>query len=277
MVRRSPAGTVATYALALIFSAIALFPFAWMALSSVKPLPELYTVPPTWIPENFTLENYRNVLFQSNIPRYFVNSVVISVCATAISIVLAALAAYGFARFRFRGRNAMHASILISQLLPTATIIVPLYILLSRLELVNTYLGLILVYLIHTLPLCIWLLITYFRAIPYEIEEAALVDGASRLTILVRIVLPLSVPGLISTVVYCFVNTWNEFIFALVFATDSSVKTLPIGLAEFTSEFDTDWGAVMAASMVMTLPVVAMFFVIQRFFVGTVTASATKG
>ena len=277
MARRSAAASVATYSLATAFTLLALFPFAWMLLSSVKPLSELYTVPPSWIPENFSLENYRNVLFQSNIPRYFLNSVVISVGATLISIVLAALAAYGFARFRFRGRNTMQASILISQLLPTATIIVPLYILLSRLGLVNTYLGLILVYLIHTLPLCIWLLINYFRAIPYEIEEAALVDGAGRLTILIRIVLPLSIPGLISTVVYCFVNTWNEFIFALVFATDSSVKTLPIGLAEFSTEFNTDWGAVMAASVVMTLPVVGMFFMIQRFFIGGLTASATKG
>ena len=130
MVERSRIGAVATYCLALIFSVIALFPFAWMALSSVKPLPELYTVPPTWIPENFSLDNYRTVLFELNIPRYFLNSVIISVGATSISIVLAALAAYGFARFRFRGRDTMQASILISQLLPTATIIVPLYILL---------------------------------------------------------------------------------------------------------------------------------------------------
>lgn len=266
-----------TYLLALIFSVAAIFPFCWMALSSVKPLRELYSVPPTWLPQNFSLDNYINVLFNSNIPRYFLNSVIISVGATAISIFLAALAAYGFARFRFRGKNGLQASILISQLLPTATILVPLYIILGRLGLINTYAGLILVYLIHTLPLCIWMLIGYFRSIPYEIEEAALVDGASRLTILFRIVLPLAVPGIISTVVYCFVSTWNEFIFALVFATDSRVKTLPIGLAEFTSEFNTDWGAVMAASMVMTLPIVILFFGVQKLFVGGLTAGATKG
>lgn len=263
--------------LALIFSVIALFPFCWMALSSVKPLQELYSVPPTWLPRNFSLENYTNVLFSSNIPRYFLNSVIISLGATTISILLAALAAYGFARFKFAGRNGLQATILISQLLPTATILVPLYIILGRLGLINSYAGLILVYLINTLPLCIWMLIGYFRSIPYEIEEAALVDGASRLTILFRIVLPLAVPGIISTVVYCFVSTWNEFIFALVFATDSRVKTLPIGLAEFTSEFNTDWGAVMAASMVMTLPIVVLFFGIQRLFVGGLTAGAAKG
>ena len=266
-----------TYLLALIFSVAALLPFCWMALSSVKPLRELYSVPPTWLPQNFSLENYSKVLFDSNIPRYFLNSVIISVGATAISIFLAALAAYGFARFKFRGRGGLQASILISQLLPTATILVPLYIILGHLGLINSYAGLILVYLIHTLPLCIWMLIGYFRSIPYEIEEAALVDGASRLTILFKIVLPLAVPGIISTVVYCFVSTWNEFIFALVFATDSRVKTLPIGLAEFTSEFNTDWGAVMAASMVMTLPIVLLFFGVQRLFVGGMTAGAAKG
>jgi multiple sugar transport system permease protein/raffinose/stachyose/melibiose transport system permease protein/trehalose/maltose transport system permease protein len=248
-----------------------------MALSSVKPLKELYTVPPTWLPQNFSFENYSNVLFHSNIPRYFLNSIVISVGATVISIFLAALAAYGFARFRFRGKGVLQASVLISQLLPTATIIVPLYIILGKLGLINSYAGVILVYLIHTLPLCIWMLIGYFRALPYEIEEAALVDGASRLLILFRIVLPLSVPGIISTVVYCFVSTWNEFIFALVFATDRNVKTLPIGLAEFTSEFNTDWGAVMAASMIMTLPIVVLFFGVQKLFVGGLTAGATKG
>lgn len=267
----------ATYLLALIFSVVALFPFCWMALSSVKPLRELYSVPPSWLPEHFSLENYINVLFNSNIPRYFINSAVISIGATGISIFLASLAAYGFARFKFAGRSGLQASILISQLLPTATILVPLYIILSRLGLINTYIGLILVYLIHTLPLCIWMLIGYFRSIPYEIEEAALVDGASRLVILYRIVLPLSVPGIISTIVYCFVSAWNEFIFALVFATDSRVKTLPIGLAEFTSEFNTDWGAVMAASMLMTLPIVVLFFGVQKLFVGGLTAGAAKG
>lgn len=266
-----------TYIVALVFTVAAAFPFVWMAISSLKTSRELYSVPPTWLPHSVTFQNYINVLFSSNIPRYFLNSVVISVGASVVAILLAILAAYGFARFRFAGKRALQASILVSQLLPTATIIVPLYIILSSLGLINTYAGLIIVYLIHTLPLCVWMLIGYFRAIPYEVEEAALIDGASRLMILFRIVLPLSIPGLVSTLVYSFVSSWNEFIFALVFATDSSVKTLPIGLAEFTSEFNTDWGAVMAASMLMTLPIVILFFGIQRLFVGGMTAGATKG
>jgi ABC-type glycerol-3-phosphate transport system permease component len=192
-------------------------------------------------------------------------------------VALAIFAAYGFARLRFRGRRVGLAFVLVGQLLPTAAIIVPLFVTLRWLGLVNTYAGLILVYLILTLPLSVWMLTSYFAAIPAELEEAAIIDGASRLAILFRITLPLSLPGLVSVIVYAFVTTWNEFIFALVFAQDSRVKTLPIGIAEFTSEFNTDWGAVMAASMVMTLPVAAAFLALQRLFVGGLTAGALKG
>jgi multiple sugar transport system permease protein len=256
---------------------ICLFPFAWMIVSSFKAPQELYAVPPTWLPERPTLDHYRHVLGASNVPRYFLNSLIISAGSTVVALALAIFAAYGFARFRFRGRRAGLAFILVGQLLPTAAIIVPLFVTLRYLGLVNTYLGLILVYLILTLPLSVWMLTSYFKAIPVELEEAAIIDGASRLAILFRITLPLSLPGLVSVMVYAFVTTWNEFILALVFAQDSQVKTLPIGIAEFTSEFNTDWGAVMAASMVMTLPVAAAFLALQRLFVGGLTAGAIKG
>jgi ABC-type glycerol-3-phosphate transport system permease component len=269
--------SVPIYAAVLVLMAVALFPFLWMAISSVKPLGELYTVPPTWIPGHPTIANYAKVIFDSNIPRYFLNSVIISAGATLIALVLAVFAAYGFARFRFRGSRALQGFVLIGQLLPTAAIIVPLYIVLNGLGLINTYLGLILVYLILTLPLSVWMLIGYFRGIPVELEEAAVIDGCSRLGVLVRITLPLAMPGLVAVMVYAFVTTWNEFIFALCFATDSTVKTLPIGLSEFSTEFNTDWGAVMAASLIMTLPIAILFLAMQRLFVGGLTAGATKG
>jgi len=261
----------------LVLAFICLFPFAWMALSSIKTLPELYTVPPHWLPSVPTIGNYINVVFNSNIPRYFLNSVIISVGSTGLALILAIFASYGFARFDFRGKRLLQSLVLIGQLLPTAAIIVPLFITLRYLHLVNTYWGLILVYMIITLPLSVWMLTSYFKALPVELEEAATIDGASRLGILFRITLPLSTPGLVAVVVYAFVTTWNEFIFALCFATDSSVKTLPIGLAEFSTEFNTDWGAVMAASVVMTLPIALLFFSMQRLFVGGLTAGATKG
>lgn len=261
--------------LLLVF--VCLFPFAWMGLSSIKTLPELYTIPPHWWPDVPTLGNYAKVLFDSNIPRYFLNSVVISLGATGLALILAIFASYGFARFEFRGKAFWQAFVLVGQLLPTAAIIVPLFITLRVLGLVNTYWGLILVYMIITLPLSVWMLTSYFKAIPVELEEAAIIDGASRLGVLFRITLPLSIPGIVAVVVYAFVTTWNEFIFALCFATDSSVKTLPIGLAEFSTEFNTDWGAVMAASMVMTLPIALLFLTMQKLFIGGLTAGATKG
>jgi multiple sugar transport system permease protein len=256
---------------------VCLFPFLWMGLSSIKQLNELYTIPPQWWPDHPTLANYYKVLFESRIPRYFLNSVIISVGSTGLALILAVFAANGFARFRFRGQSFWQACILVGQLLPTAAIIVPLFITLKVLGLVNTYWGLILVYMIITLPLSVWMLTSYFRAIPRELDEAAVIDGASRVGILLRIILPLSLPGIVAVLVYSFITTWNEFIFALCFATDSSVKTLPIGLAEFSTEFNTDWGAVMAASMVMTVPIALLFLVFQKFFVGGLTAGATKG
>jgi ABC-type glycerol-3-phosphate transport system permease component len=217
------------------------------------------------------------VIWSSNIPRYFLNSTIISLGSTAIALILAVFASYGFARFNFRGKTAYQAFILLGQLMPTAAIIVPLFITLRFFGLVNSYLGLILVYTIITLPLSVWMLTSYFRAIPVELEEAAIMDGSSRIGVLFRITLPLSLPGVVAIVVYAFVTTWNEFIFALVFAQDFRVKTLPIGIAEFTTEFDTDWGAVMAASLVMTLPVAILFFAMQRLFIGGLTAGAVKG
>jgi ABC-type glycerol-3-phosphate transport system permease component len=237
-------GTGLTWPLILIGSillvVVCLFPFVWMALSSIKTLQELYTVPPHWWPNAPTLDNFAHVLFASNIPRYFLNSVIISGGSTGLALILAIFASYGFARFEFRSKPFWQAFVLVGQLLPTAAIIVPLFITLRVLGLVNTYWGLILVYMIITLPLSVWMLTSYFKAIPVELEEAAIIDGASRLGVLFRITLPLSLPGVIAVIVYAFVTTWNEFIFALCFATDSTVKTLPIGLSEFSTEFNTN-------------------------------------
>lgn len=266
-----------TFVGVVLLIVVCIFPFLWMALSSIKTLGELYTVPPVWLPKTPTLANYVKVLFDSNVPRYFVNSTVISLGSTAIALVLAVFASYGFARFDFRGKVVAQAFVLVGQLMPTAAIIVPLFVTLRVFGLVNTYLGLILVYTILTLPLSVWMLTSYFRAIPKELEEAAIIDGATRLGILFRITVPLSLPGIVAIVVYAFVTTWNEFIFALVLAQDSRVKTLPIGIAEFTTEFNTDWGAVMAASLIMTLPIAILFFAMQRMFVGGLTAGAVKG
>jgi multiple sugar transport system permease protein/raffinose/stachyose/melibiose transport system permease protein len=275
--QRTPLGATVIAIAAIVLVIVCLFPFAWMALSSIKKLAELFTVPPHWLPDDPTLANYGTVFFHSNIPRYFLNSCVISIGATLVALALAIFAAYGFARFEFRGKLALQSFVLVGQLLPTAAIIVPLFITLRWMHLLNTYWGLILVYTIITLPLSVWMLTSYMRGIPTELEEAAVIDGASRLGVLFRITLPLAVPGVVAVAVFSFVTCWNEYIFALVFAQDQTVKTLPIGLTEFSTEFNTDWGGVMAASMVMTVPVVLLFLAFQKLFVGGLTAGATKG
>jgi ABC-type glycerol-3-phosphate transport system permease component len=256
---------------------VTVLPFGWMLVSSLKTLAELYSIPTTWLPERATLANYSKVLFDSNIPRYFINSSIVSVGSTVIGLVFATPAAYAFARFRFRGRTFWQTAVLMAHLLPSAALIVPLYVMLGNVHLLNTLTGLILVYLVLTLPLSIWMLTGYFKSIPVELEEAAIIDGASRWGILLRIMLPLSLPGIVVIFLYAFVATWNEFIFALSFATDMSVKTLPIGLAEFSTEYDTDWGAIMAASVIMSLPIAAVFLGLQRVFVGGMMSGAMKG
>lgn len=260
-----------------ILLSIAFLPFLWMVVSSFKSLAELYHIPITWLPKAITVANYEKVLFDSNVPRYFVNSSIVSLGSTILGLVFATPAAYAFSRFEFRGRSVWQIAILMSHLLPSAALIVPLYIFLGYLNLLNSILGLILVYLVLTLPLSIWMLTGYFKSIPFEVEEAALIDGASRWGILLRIMLPLSLPGIVVIFLYSFVATWNEFIFALSFANDDTVKTLPIGLAEFSTEYDTDWGAIMAASVIMSLPITAIFLGLQRVFVGGMMSSAMKG
>jgi ABC-type glycerol-3-phosphate transport system permease component len=257
--------------------AVAFLPFLWMVLSSFKGLAELYHVPTTWLPEVATLANYEKVLFDSNVPRYFVNSSIVSLGSTILGLIFATPAAYAFSRFDFRGRSVWQILILMSHLLPSAALIVPLYIFLGYMNLLNSLLGLILVYLVLTLPLSIWMLTGYFKSIPVEVEEAALIDGASRWGILLRIMLPLSLPGIVVIFLYSFVATWNEFIFALSFASDDTVKTLPIGLAEFSTEYDTDWGAIMAASVIMSIPIAVIFLGLQRVFVGGMMSGAMKG
>jgi ABC-type glycerol-3-phosphate transport system permease component len=248
-----------------------------MLVTSIKQQPEIMAIPPTLVPKSVTAEHYRDVFIKSNMPRYFINSTIVAAGSTLIAIGFAILGGYGFARHQFRGKILLQNAVLSSQMLPTASIIIPLFIILRSLNLLNTYFGLILAYLIITLPLSVWMMTGYFRSIPIEMEEAAFIDGCSRFGVLWRVVLPVSIPGLVATIVYCFVVTWNEFLFALCFAMDKRVMTLPIGLAEFILEFTVDWGALMAGSVLMTLPIVILFFTIQRAFISGLTSGSTKG
>jgi len=270
-------GSIGFNLLLLIIVIICLFPFFWMIISSVKPDSDIMSVPPTLLPKAVTFDHYVSVFTETNIPRYFINSMIVATGATFVALIFAIFGGYGFARHKFFGKSALQNAVLASQMLPTVSVIVPLFVILRSLNLINTHMGLILTYLIMTMPLSVWMITGYFKAIPVDIEESAYMDGCTRLGILFRIVLPLSAPGLLATGIYCYVVSWNEFIFALSFATQQKVMTLPIGLAEFTKEFIIDWGGLMASSVLMTVPIVAVFLFLQKSFISGLTAGAVKG
>jgi ABC-type glycerol-3-phosphate transport system permease component len=248
-----------------------------MISTSLKPADEIFASPPLWLPAQPTLSGYINALGKSDMAAAAINSLVIATLTTLLALVLAIGAGYGFARFRFFGRDALAISVLFSQLLPSSVVLIPLYLYFDRFHLIDTYPALILSYLIIVLPLCTWMLRGYFQGLPREIEEAGLIDGCSPLGVLVRLALPLAVPAIVATGLYAFTVAWDEFLFALTFTQSARTRTLPVELAFFTGEQNTDWAAVMAASVLMSIPVVVIFLTFQRFFVHGLAEGAVKG
>jgi multiple sugar transport system permease protein/raffinose/stachyose/melibiose transport system permease protein len=258
------------------FTAVVLFPFYWLLASSVKTQDQLLRIPPLWVPTAPTLDNF-NRLLQSSFPAWFQNSVVVASTTTVVALTFAALAAYSFSRFTFTGSHVLSTMFLFVQLFPVAVLVIPLFILWTNLKLTDTYWSLIVTYLVFGLPISTWLLIGFFNAVPVELEEAAMIDGSSRLGALWRITLPLAVPGLAATAIYIFLLAWNEFFFALTFMNSREMRTIPVGLSSFFGEHSVDWGLVMAGSVVASLPVIVLFGLLSRYFVQGLTSGAVKG
>lgn len=268
---------IAKYALACIFVVFSVFPFVWMVSSSIKPQARMYTIPPQWIPLSPTLEHYRFSLFETSLLRFFFNSLFVASVTTIVSIALAVFAGYGFARSRFRGRDVIAISILFSQMLPAAVIVVPLYVVLLKVQLLDTYPSLIITYLFYTLPLCTWMLRGFFANIPSELEDAAMIDGCTRIGALVKVLIPISAPAIAATATYAFIVAWQEFLFALCFTTSPKVQTLPIGIAGFIGQFNVNWGGVMASSTIASLPILIPFMIFYRRFVEGFAEGAVTG
>jgi multiple sugar transport system permease protein len=258
------------------FTIVVLFPFYWLLVSSVKTQDQLFQIPPLWIPTAPTLDNFVR-LFQGRFPVWFQNSAVVASATTLLGLTLAALAAYSFSRFPFSGNRALSTIFLFIQLFPVAVVVIPLFILWTNLKLTNTYGSLIVTYLVFGLPVSTWLLIGFFNAVPAELEEAAMIDGSSRLGALWRVTLPLALPGLAATAIYIFLLSWNEFFFALTFMNSTDMRTIPVGLSSFFAEHSVDWGLVMAGSVVASLPVVVLFGALSRYFIQGLTSGALKG
>ena len=267
-----------TYAVLLLLSAFCLFPFAWMLDTALKPLSEVQSLHPTFAIARPTLDSFRRVLFTTEFPVYFRNSLIVSIGTTLLTLMAGVFAGYALSRWPFAPvARTLGSALLLSQMIPGVLLLVPLYILERRLGLLSTYAGLIVVYCSFTLPLCVFMLKGYFDAVPRELEEAAEMDGCSRLGFLYRILLPLSGPGVLATAAFCFVNAWNEFMFGYVFVNDDAHRTLTPGIMLFRSAHVTDWGGLMAASVLAVVPVAACFLYLQRFLVEGLTGGAVKG
>jgi multiple sugar transport system permease protein/raffinose/stachyose/melibiose transport system permease protein len=260
----------------LILVAVVLLPFFWMFSVSLKPPTEPFAIPARLWPENPTLDNYLTA-FRPEFQRYFVNSLIVSLATIVVSITVGLLAAYTFSRFTMRWLSILLIAIILAQMFPVGAMIIPIYKIMRGMELLNTYTSLILAYITITLPVSIWMLRGFIRNIPPDLEEAAQVDGATRLQAFLFVTVPLARPGIIATAVWIAVVTWQEFLFALAFTSTVDMRTLPIGLNDFIGQYGIRYGELMASSVMVSIPIIVLFFFLQRYFVAGLTAGATKG
>ena len=256
-------------------------PMLWMMLTSVKSQFAAMQYPPQWWPSEPTLHNYFKLLDPTNrvgqeFLRYFWNSFYVSLVTTILGVVIAVPAAYAFSRFRFPARNFLFFSVLVRNMFPAVVFLMPLFLLMRWMGLVNTHGSLILTYLTFGLPLSIWLLKGFYDNIPIQLEQAARIDGATRFQAFILIVMPLSTPGIIATSIFSFIGAWNEYVYAYTFLSRDDQMTLPVGIQRFFTEFATAWPGLMAATFMMSVPVVVLFLVLQKYFVRALTEGAVK-
>jgi N,N'-diacetylchitobiose transport system permease protein len=253
------------------------FPVYWMITTSFKPKEDILSTTPTLIPHSFSLSNYTQAVTKEGFMQALLNSLIVVFFTVVISIFVALFASIAVARMKFRGKQIYIASILIVQMLPLAALLIPLYLLLSKLQLTDRLGGVVLTYIAFVLPFVIWTLRGFLINIPVELEEAGLVDGCTRPQVYRKILFPLMAPGLVATSVFAFIQAWNEFLLAYILLSSQDKATMPIWLAGFTNRFGTDWGPLMAASTLTALPVVIFFSLIQNKIATGVTAGAVKG
>ena len=268
---------ILTYIFLATVVVFVLMPLLWIISTSLKPAIEIFQKPPHWIPHNPTVSNYAGVITASEIPRAFLNSFLVGTLATFLALALGGSAGYAFARFKFRGNKFLSLFMLISQMLPLTVLMIPMYYMENKMSLVDTRFGLALAHLVICMPLVTWMSRGYFKGIPKEIEESAMVDGATQMQIIGRIILPLIKPSIAATGIYAFVSSWNEFALANVLTRSIQSRTVPIALNEFSTFFKVDWGQTMAAAAIITVPIIVVFLLIQKQFVAGLSAGAVKG
>jgi ABC-type glycerol-3-phosphate transport system permease component len=267
------------------------FPLLWAIAASLKPKDEIFRWPPTILPERITFESYRELLFGGAVASapgagvppsaffvdWFVNSIIVSLGSTAISITVATLATYSLTRFRFRGQRAVPYVAILGYIIPSVIFVFPMFLTMVAFDLPDTLLSLILGYVCITLPFCLWLMWAFFRGVPIEIDEAALVDGATRLQVFRQVVLPVALPGIIAASIFSLIVSWNDYLFGRVFMNSMDKLPLTVGVMHFFDGTHVDWGLMMASSVLMTLPMAILFGFMQRHLVAGFGAGAVKG
>ena len=253
------------------------FPLYWMVVSSLKVSHELLASPPTFWPHEWDLRAYRKLFYETNFWTYFQNTVVVAALTTVLVIVAGVIGAYSLTRYAYPGRTLIARVTLLAYMFPPIIMLVPLFLLASELGLVNSLPGLALTYISFSLPYALWILRAFFQSIPVELEQAALLDGANRAQALWYVVMPLALPGIIATAIFTFIVAWNDFLFALVLIGKDELKTLAIGINEFFHMAVVDWGLIMAAGVMVTIPALVFFIAIQRYLIAGWGAGGLKG
>lgn len=273
---RFGAHQVVVVGLTVLCAAVILVPILWMVSAGLRPIKELLSYPPTLMPKVLTFQYFERIVINPKYQRFFINSTMLALGTLAVTLVLGSLAAYGFSRFRMPGRQAMLLSILALLMLPRVTMIVPYFRLAHLVHVYDTVLGLMLANTAFLLPMCTWLLKGYLDSIPEELEEAAMVDGCTRIQTLWKILVPLAVPGVVGVGTFVFIGAWNEFLLAVVLSDTPRAQTLTVGLASFFGEYVRDWNGIMALSTMTTLPLVVIFVLLQQKVVTGMTSGAIK-
>lgn len=268
--------SVIRHAFLIILVVIAVFPLLWILLSSIKARGELTGSPTSILPKSFTLEYYEHVINALGFGTNILNSVIISLATTFIAITLSALAAYGIVRFFPRFGRAMTRVLIMSYMFPPILLAIPYSIIMGNIGLSNSRIGLIIVYLSFSIPYAVWLLVGFFQTVPIEIEEAAKVDGANKLTVFRKIVLPLVAPGVVATAIYTFINAWNEFLYSLILINNTGKMTVSVALRSLQGAEILDWGDMMAASALVVVPSIIFFMIIQKRIVGGLSEGSVK-
>lgn len=272
----NPARKALIVTLTLVVVLAAILPAVWLILTSLRPQSEIYTKTFTLITPHSSLKNYVELLTTTQFGVYIINSLVVCTISTATAVLLSLLAAYSFSRRQFPGRSVLLLLVVFSQLFPYVILITPIFVIFHWLGLVDTRVGLIIAYVAITIPFCTYLLLGYLDTVPKELDEAAIIDGASTMRIVFRVIFPTVWPGVAATTIYAFANTWNEYVIALTLISRDDLKTIPLGLAGFYGQYTTRWDLVMTASVFALIPTLLIFFFLQRYLVSGLVAGSVK-